>query len=807
MLQQKINQVATVTTSAVFDGRQLLVGDFGSDSSVRTNYITKTVDVRRQGAGAGGNFAGVGAKDQKILDFSNPVLFANLKVGDTMMLRGVKFTFVEGAPQNENEVTIGKTPAEMAGNLTTAIRNNSAEALRAYNITARNGQTMIAQRSASALPIPLIVPASIDASSTPSTYSFEFMAAATPGSSITVAGEKFTFGNALGQVPPGVDYNTSGNNLVAAIQNNLNTKDLIDQGFLTVSTNNWGVVTIRSTLSKAILGFQYNFAPGEVRRDNITISGATTYGKTIKFNATPAVGDVVSLAGVNFTFDASGPSQNGGAGGITNPDNGAGAGFPAAQAAVNLNNKILAHPTTAALVAAGTLSVVVDASGNFTVYSDNNVGLAFGPVGPPAPTDPVITNAAISTADTSVLRPAIDVSQIRDIEGFIGTPTSSFEVLVGATSAGGNGAAAALYQQVTGQLPPTASADGDNFAVIEAKVAGRTFQALLWKEGAAANFDNRSIVFKEYGTGEIFTVNTGTNNYNPNIITNVGGLVSDIQALFSTTLFAQTRDLEIFTAGGQIIDETATVIGDVTGMTVSLNSTNFDNKNFQDFKITEASGGGVTFTATIDGQEFSTSLAVEELAEGAALKLDNPDSGDVLVINVGKGGLSALGDAKNYGIIEYAMKKALLSIGIGLDVKIGIEAKEKVVVQIDDISTNKLYRDNKGDYIQGINLLTGNSIKVAQEVITNALKLARGAEAKIISNNMSIATYAEALSNTREITKESSDDYLNTNIIESATAFSEAVKHLIGAIAALEAGNKVSNAAERVITSVAAPAA
>jgi hypothetical protein len=791
MLQQKINQVAKVTTSAVFDGRQLLVGDFGSNYSVRTNYNTKTVDVRRQGVGAGGNFAGVGAKDQKILDFSNPALFANLKVGDTMMLRGVKFTFVEGAAQNENEVTLGKSPAEMASNLTTAIRSNSSEALRAYNVTARNGQTIIVQRSASSAPIPLTVPASIDASSTPSTISFEFYNGNGLGSSITLANETFTFVNTitgpnqvLARSASNVDNALRAKDLAAAMQANLNIKALIDQGFLAISASDSRVVTIRSTLSEKNLGFATTGNLG-LYNNLISKSKATVYAKTYTIKNAPNAGDKINVGiGTQLVqFDA--PTLG--------------------NIMTELNDPIIkANPN--GWITSGALSLSMDIPANkLTFYSDVDLGLQYVDAANLVPLNAgEFKNAAISTADTSVLRAAVDVSEIRDIEVFIGTPEAHFEVISEATSAVGDGAAAALYQQVTGQVPPTASADGDSFAVIEAKVAGRTFQALVWKEAAAANIDSRGIVFKEAGTGEVFTVNTGTNNYNPTMTV----LAEDIKTLFSTTMFAQTRDLEIFKAGGQIIDETATVIGDVTGMTVSLNSTDFNSKSFQDFKITEAPGGGVTFTATINGQKFSTSLAVSELAEGAALKLTNPDNSDVLVINVGKGGLNSLGNAKNYGIIEHAMKKALLSIGIGLDVKIGIEAKEKVVVQIDDITTNKLYRDNKGTYIQGINLLTKHSIKVAQEVLTNALKLARGAEAKIIANNMAIATYAEALSNTRDITQESSASYVNTDLIKSATSFSEAVKHLVGSISALEAGNKVSDAAERVITSIAAaPAA
>lgn len=788
MLQQQINQVVETTRDTAFNGKRLLDGDFGSNPSIRTHYNTKAIDVRREGVGSGVNFADKGAKDQRTIDFSDPARFAAIAHGDTIVLRGEKFTLVDTVPQNENEVAIGKTSAEMASNLTTAIRNSSAEALRAYNVTARNGQTIITQRSASPAPIPLTVPPSIDASSTPSTISFEcelWGAGCGIGSQIMLAGETFTFGNEPGQVSPTAGYNhaheASARNLVAAIQNNLNTKALIEQGFLTVSATSTGVVTIRSTLSEDILGFSAGSAANitnlNLYSDLISKSKATTYGKTLTLTTPPANGDTVNVNGVAFTVG-------------TNWDG----------SILNLNDRIIrVNPNN--LIASGQLSLAVDtATRKLTFYSDVDLGLQYVDAAPPGPggSPGVLTNAAISTADTSVLRAAIDVSEIRNIEGFIGTPSVHFEVISEATSAAGDGAAAALHMQVAGHLPPTASADGDSFAVVEAKVSGRTFQALVWKEGSAANIDKRSIVFKEAGTSEAFTVNTGTNNYNPTM----AALTEDIKTLFSTTQFAQTRDLELYTAGGQIIDETATVIGDVTGMTASLNTTDFNGKNFQDFKITAANGGGVTFTATINDQNFSTSLAVNELSEGAALKLHNPESGDILVINLGKGGLDALGDAKNYKIIELAMKKSLMSIGIGLDVKTGVD--KKTIVQIDDISTSKLYRDNNGNYIQGINLLTQESIRIAHEVITNALKYARNAEAKIMGNSKAIAIHAERLTNTGSITQELSDGYMNTDIMESATAFAEAEKRLLGAISVLEAGKRVTDTAGRIITTIAA---
>ena len=69
-------------------------------------------------------------------------------------------------------------------------------------------------------------------------------------------------------------------------------------------------------------------------------------------------------------------------------------------------------------------------------------------------------------------------------------------------------------------------------------------------------------------------------------------------------------------------------------MTVSLNSTDFSNKQFKDFVIVPDPDvlGNTLFIATINGQEFMYKVRNTELNEGESLTF-KASNGDTLTIN------------------------------------------------------------------------------------------------------------------------------------------------------------------------------
>jgi hypothetical protein len=277
------------------------------------------------------------------------------------------------------------------------------------------------------------------------------------------------------------------------------------------------------------------------------------------------------------------------------------------------------------------------------VYSNYDMQLQYIPADPNNPTIQV-SREPISMADVSVIKPAINVSFLRNIEGFIGRPKVVVKVMTQATSTAGDGLASILYRQVKGDTPlPTIAADGDIATILHVDIAGRTFQSVVW-QGNGTNLNNRELVFTEPSTGETFSINT--KDLNSDITTlqsTIDTLAKPIERLLSSTEFAQVRDLDIDNSSEDIIDDSGRVIGNVKDMTVALNSTDFSNKQFEDFIIVPDPDvlGKTLFIATINDQEFVCMVRDTELKEGKSLTF-NASNRDTLTINISKGGINSL---------------------------------------------------------------------------------------------------------------------------------------------------------------------
>jgi hypothetical protein len=237
-------------------------------------------------------------------------------------------------------------------------------------------------------------------------------------------------------------------------------------------------------------------------------------------------------------------------------------------------------------------------------------------------------------------------------------------------------------------------------------------------------------------------------------------------------------------------------------MTVSLNSTDFSNKQFEDFAIIPDPDvlGNTLFIATINGQEFVCRVRDTELKEGKSLTF-NGNNGDTLTINIGKGGINSLSDPKNYKFIASAIKKSLMKIGSGVDVRTGFDSDNISKLVIVDISATKLYRNNQNEYIPKLDLLTKESAKVAQEAVTNALNLVYSARTKLQGQGDNLDRSANVLSSTIGVTNDASASYLDTDLVEAASSFAAALKSILAAVSTLQAGAKVANAGLEIIKS------
>jgi flagellin-like hook-associated protein FlgL len=406
----------------------------------------------------------------------------------------------------------------------------------------------------------------------------------------------------------------------------------------------------------------------------------------------------------------------------------------------------------------------------------------------------------------------IDVSGIKNIDGFIGQLTSTVTVTNYALSAGGRGEAAALYSRLSGGVAPRANGDGaipagdgDTTVALTVTIAGKSFQALVFKVGANS-LQNAVIEFK--GEAGSFKVK-GDAGFAP-VITTVDGarnnLAGCIKQLLDSASFVQNRDLTINTDAGDVVVDGAS-IASVEGMTVSLNSDKFADRNFEDFSIeTSTDRNGVKLTAVISGTSFvADNLNTQGLVEGLALKLRSVGGGsDVLTINLGKGGLTSLNQTVNYQPIAKAIKASLTSSGSGIDVRVGLGFDDSLKVQIPDVSISKIFRDNSGKFVEKLSVLTQADARVAQEVLTNALNSVSSALSKVKGQSETIDSASESLSSAIAITKDAASGYLDTDLVESASAFSAALKSILAAISTLQAGARVADAGLEIIKSAAA---
>ena len=772
IFQQKLLQIEQQTNSVKFDGVKLLTGEFGSDPTIKSKYNTKIVDVRKIGVGSYDSFEELGAKEQRNIQFTD---FAKIKQGDTITLENIVFTMMDSQnidKTNENQIAIGSTLEETVGATVTAIKNHSSEVLRLYDVFAKVDNlgklVIIQQRSQSSSNIQLAINSSsvgmVD-NSQPATYRLSFNNTAVIGSKVSIAGVEFAYvaNGANDGDPTKVEQKDSPFNsvsaLATAIRNHPKTKELIDKKVLSI-TQNGRALYIQSTLSSSLLqlGIQ------QVGVVNICLKGSsnTTYARMISILPYPPVG------GSQIS--------------VTLPDGTIKPLPVAADLLTSMHNDPDLHPLLrdSVVLIGGTFEQI-------RVFSNYDMNIThIPPLGGAATVQ--ITPLPISPNDVAIIKAAIDVSRIRSIDGFIGTPSAEFRVIAQATG----DAAETLYKQTTSQvtIPGGAPANpADSVAIIEVNIAGRTFQSVVWKAAVPGNLNNTSMVFKEGSGGESFSVNT--RNFNPDFTSLTAAndtLAAPLRNLFASTVFAQTRDLDIDTSNEKIINNEGRVIGNVTGMTASLNSTDFTNKEIQDFIVipNPAVIGQAIFSATISGKEFLTTLDVESLNEGTSIVL-SADNGDKFTINIGKDGLNSLKEPENYKFISSAIKKSLMKIGSGIDVRTGFDSDNVTKLVISDISATKLYRNNQNEYVPKLDRLTKESAKVAQEVITNALNLVYSARAKLQGQSEGLDKSVNFLSSTISVTKDASGGYLDTDLVEAANAFAAALKSILAAVSTLQA--------------------
>jgi len=97
------------------------------------------------------------------------------------------------------------------------------------------------------------------------------------------------------------------------------------------------------------------------------------------------------------------------------------------------------------------------------------------------------------------------------------------------------------------------------------------------------------------------------------------------------------------------------------------------------------------------------------------------------------------------------------------------------------------------------NIDTVSGRVIAQDVITNALSYVRQEQSSIANQKSNIVETTDALSATTNVTQQAADSYLKADYVLTAQEYSETLRTMVAAITALQAANKIPEAAQRLL--------
>ena len=121
----------------------------------------------------------------------------------------------------------------------------------------------------------------------------------------------------------------------------------------------------------------------------------------------------------------------------------------------------------------------------------------------------------------------------------------------------------------------------------------------------------------------------------------------------------------------------------------------------------------------------------------------------------------------------------------------GGQMAEMLAILADNASTNISVAGNEANRV------------LAQDVFTNALNSIRAEQAAVSNQKQNVVEAADALRATTNVTQKAADSYLKTDYVMTAQQYSETIRTMVASITALQAANKIPEAAQRLIDALA----
>lgn len=211
--------------------------------------------------------------------------------------------------------------------------------------------------------------------------------------------------------------------------------------------------------------------------------------------------------------------------------------------------------------------------------------------------------------------------------------------------------------------------------------------------------------------------------------------------------------------------------------------------------------GGANLNATLQAHTFiandGNTAAIANAVDNAIAANAGADLATIsAAVNAAANGAAAGNNAAIGNLAENIFLSHNTGVTLGTASQTSIEAALGNAVAKDELLAH--FEDNKAT-----DLTTEAGRSLAQDVFTAALNTIRAQQAAVSNQKQNVVEAADALRATTNVTQKAADSYLKTDYVMTAQQYSETIRTMVAAITALQAANKIPEAAQRLIDALA----
>ena len=128
----------------------------------------------------------------------------------------------------------------------------------------------------------------------------------------------------------------------------------------------------------------------------------------------------------------------------------------------------------------------------------------------------------------------------------------------------------------------------------------------------------------------------------------------------------------------------------------------------------------------------------------------------------------------------------------------------EAMLRINNIAATEIYNITKSNAICNISSVVDTTALIrTQDIFQNALNLIRAEQVSVLNQKNNIIEVEGSLRAVTNVTQQAANSYLKTDYVLTAQQYSEEIRMIVTSITALQAANKIPEAAQRLIDSLA----